>query len=345
MYNTDKHITAMRFSAMGDVAMTVPVVKAVLSQNPGLKITFVSRPLFAAMFKDIPGLSFFAVDFKGRHKGFGGLWRLFKDLKKLNIDALADLHNNLRTQILSRFFRLSGKAVVHLDKGRSDKQKAVRLKNKELKPLKHNTERYADVFRKLGFSVKLSHHLERVHPGENKQVDLLAGEKSCCWVGISPFAQHIGKIYPPEKMEALISLLSVKDVKIFLFGGGSQEQAVCEAWEKKFKNIVSTVSRISLEEELILIAKLDVMLSMDSAGMHLASMQGVPAVSIWGSTHPFLGFHGYGQPDENIVQNPICCRPCSRYGKTPCYRPERDYACLNLITSQEILEKLSKYIS
>ena len=335
----------MRFSAMGDAAMTVPVIKAVLRQNPTLKITFVSKPLFAAMFKDIPRLSFFAVDFEGRHKGFAGLWRLFRDLRPLNIDALADLHNNIRSQILSKFFMLAGKTIVHLDKERSDKKKAVRLKNKELKPLKHNTERYADVFRKLGFTVTLSHHLERVHPRENLKLDQFSGVKSCSWLGISPFAQHIGKIYPAEKMEELIGLLSPKDIKIFLFGGGSQEQEICEAWEKKFGNVVSTVSRISLEEELDLIAKLDVMLSMDSAGMHLASMQGVPAVSVWGSTHPFLGFHGYGQPEENIVQNPIGCRPCSRYGKTPCYRPERDYACLNWITPQEILERLLPYVS
>src|SRR5690606_4223518 len=106
----------------------------------------------------------------------------------------ADLHNNIRSQVLSMFFSLAGKTVVHLDKGRSDKKKAVRLKNKELKPLKHNTERYADVFRKLGFTVTLSHHLERMHPKENLQLDQFWGVKSRSWLGISPFAQHKGKI-------------------------------------------------------------------------------------------------------------------------------------------------------
>jgi len=76
------HILVFRFSAMGDVAMTVPVIKAVLSQNPDLEITFVSRPDFEGFFKDIPRLNYFAADLNLEYKGFTGVLKLFRKLKK-----------------------------------------------------------------------------------------------------------------------------------------------------------------------------------------------------------------------------------------------------------------------
>ena len=99
----------MRLSAMGDVAMTVPVLRAFAVQNSQIKITVVSRPFFKPFFEGIPNLTFFAFDEKKRHKGFFGLWRLFQDLKALDIDAFADLHNVLRSKVVRNLFALSGK--------------------------------------------------------------------------------------------------------------------------------------------------------------------------------------------------------------------------------------------
>ena len=98
-----KHIAVMRLSAMGDVAMTVPVLRAFVKQYPEVKITVVSRPFFKPFFEGIPNLNFFAFDEKERHKGFLGLCRLFQDLKKLKIDAFADLHNVLSSKVVEHF--------------------------------------------------------------------------------------------------------------------------------------------------------------------------------------------------------------------------------------------------
>jgi ADP-heptose:LPS heptosyltransferase len=104
MSNTIKHIAVMRLSAMGDVAMTVPVLRAFVNQHPQVKITVISRPFFKPFFEGIPNLSFFAFDEKERHKGFLGLLRLFQDLKHLDIDAFADLHNVLRSKNRQKSF-------------------------------------------------------------------------------------------------------------------------------------------------------------------------------------------------------------------------------------------------
>ena len=104
----------MRLSAMGDVAMTVPVLRAFVSQYPEVKITVVSRPFFEPVFEGIPNVSFFAFDEKKRHKGFFGLLRLFQDLKDLHIDAFADLHNVLRSKVVRTLFAWSRKKTAFL---------------------------------------------------------------------------------------------------------------------------------------------------------------------------------------------------------------------------------------
>lgn len=341
---TPKHILAIRFSAMGDVAMTVPVIKAVLAQNPELKITFVSRAEFVDFFNDIPRLTYFPVDLNYEYKGFSGILKLFKTLKKnASYDAIADLHDNLRTKILRKLFRLSGQTYAYIDKGRAEKKLLTRFPGKILKPLKLTTERYADVFKKLGIQVKLDHQLIKNRQPLTDEILTITGEKTKPWIGIAPFAKHKGKIYPLDRTEEVIKALNNKDVNLFLFGGSMLEEEICMQWQQKYNTVTSLVRRITMEQELAIISQLDVMMSMDSAGMHLASLKGVPVVSVWGATHYYAGFLGYGQSENNIIADDIECRPCSIYGNKPCFR--KDYACLYNIQPETIITSLEKFIA
>lgn len=340
---TPRHLLVMRFSAMGDVAMTVPVIKALLDQHPDVVVTFVSRPGFSSFFSDIPRLNYFAVDFNTEYKGLPGLIKLFNLLKtKSAYSAVADLHNNLRSNVLGSLFKFSGAQVKSVDKGRKEKKLLTRFPGKVLKPLKRTPQRYADVFNSLGFPVELDYGLNKSIEPLTDEIKQVTGEKGQAWIGIIPFAQHIGKIYPEEKMETVLELLQSYKVKVILFGGTPRDKEICEEWERTYRNVVSTVNRLTMQQELTLISNLNVMLSMDSAGMHLASLRGVPAVSIWGATHHFAGFLGYGQSEENIVADDIACRPCSVYGDKPCFR--KDYACLHNITPEVIVNKLLKFV-
>jgi ADP-heptose:LPS heptosyltransferase len=338
-----KHILAVRFSAMGDVAMTVPVIKAVLNQNPELTITFVSRPEFAEFFKGIPRLTYFPADLNLHYKGFAGIIKLFRMLKKnAQYTALADLHDNLRTKVLRKLFRLSGLTYAYIDKGREDKKLLTRFPNKILKPLKLTTERYADVFKKIGFQVELDHQLIKKPQQLTGEILAITGKKTNTWIGIAPFAKHKGKIYPLDRTEEVIKSLNNKNVSLFLFGGSLLEEEICLQWQQKYNTVTSLVRRITMEQELAVISQLDVMMSMDSAGMHLASLEGIPVVSVWGATHHFAGFLGYGQSENNIIADDIECRPCSIYGNKPCFR--KDYACLYNIRPETIVDSLSKFI-
>ena len=294
------HIAVMRLSAMGDVAMTVPVLRAIVKQYPELKITVISRPFFKPFFEGIPNLSFFAFDEKVRHKGFLGLLRLFVDLKKQNIDAFADLHNVLRSKVMRTLFFLSGKKTAFTDKGRTEKAALTRAENKMFKQLPTMFERHVEVFKELGFPVDLTFP---IFPGRlelDKETRAIAGDKKQKWIGIAPFAQYESKVYPLDLLEQVINRLSATDYKIFLFGG-KQDVELLNVLGQNKENVITIAGKIKFQQELQLISNLDLMLSMDSGNAHIAAMYGIKVITLWGATHPYAGFAPFNQPSEYAV--------------------------------------------
>ena len=288
---------------MGDVAMTVSVIRAFVEQNPSVKIIFVSRPFYKPFFDGIPNVNFFAVDVQKRHKGFSGLVKLYFDLKKLNIDAVADLHNVLRSQIIRTFFALNGKRVAFTDKGRAEKRALTRAENKIFKPLKTIVERHVETFKKIGFSIDLSKPKFPRTPDISPDVLKITGEKeNQKWIGVAPFAQYQSKVYPRDLMQNVIdNLASDTNYKIFLFGGGSEEIEILNSFANGKENVINVAGKLELHQELILISNLDVMLSMDSGNAHIAAMLGIKVITLWGATHPFAGFAPFNQPAENCI--------------------------------------------
>lgn len=286
---------------MGDVAMTVPVLRAFVKQYPQVKITVISRPFFKPFFDDIPNVSFFAFDAKGKHKGFLGLLKLYKELKPLHVDAFADLHNVLRSKVIKRLFAFSGKPIAAVDKGRAEKKALLRPENKVFRQLPTMFERHAQVFGALGFPIDLSDPVFPPTKTLDENTSKIAGSKTQNWIGIAPFAQYDSKVYPQDLMQKVIDGLSKPDVKIFLFGGGKREIETLEMFANDKQNIIVVAGKLNFHEELQLISNLDVMLSMDSGNAHIAAMLGVKTVTLWGATHPFAGFAPFHQPTANAL--------------------------------------------
>ena len=319
-----QHIAVIRLYAMGDVAMTVPVLRAFVSQNPNVKITVISRPFFKPFFEGIPNLSFFAFDEKKRHKGFIGLLRLFQDLKALKIDAFADLHNVLRSKVVRTLFALSGKKTAFVHKARAEKAALTRSENKVFKPLATMFERHTKVFEELGFTVDLS---DPTFPKKavlsNAVLKILVGNEkipdfSGIKIGIAPFAQYDSKVYPLDLMQEVINKLAENTTyKILLFGGGKKEIELLNSLSKGKENVVVVAGQLKFQQELQLISNLDVMLSMDSGNAHIAAMLGVKVITLWGATHPFAGFLPFNQTMENALvsdRNLYPKLPTSVYG-------------------------------
>lgn len=327
-----KRILVIRFSALGDVAMAVPVVQALAQQHPDLDITFLSKRMCAPLFAKMPrNVRFVGIDPQAL-QSFGNL-RTFveNELDIRQFDYVADLHSVLRSFYIKWKARLHGAKIATIDKGHPDKRRLTRARHKRFVQLKNSTERYADVLQRLGFAVTLD-------------FTSLFAEKPASrhWVGFAPFARHKGKIYPTEKSEKVVELLSQRGWTVYLFGNGEREKTLLESWAEKYQNVVCTAGKSTLDDELALMNALDVMVSMDSANMHLASLTATPVVSVWGATHPYAGFMGWRQSADNAVQLDLPCRPCSTFGNKPCRRG--DYACLTGIAPETIVEKVEKIV-
>lgn len=305
--------------------MTVPVFREFLEQNPDVEIVMVSRNNFESLFADIPNVIFHGIDLDD-YKGFLGIRRLGKELLNLyHPDYVADLHDVIRSKILDKIYVRKGLKVFKINKGKEEKENLTDVWNLDKTRLKRTVERYADVFRDMGFKVELSHQLR---PKSNQKSG----------IGFAPFAQHKGKMLPLEKSFELVKILAEKNT-VYFFGGGKKETETLESWEKQIPNTKSLAGKLNLSEELHRISQLEVMISMDSANMHLASIVGTRCVSIWGATHPYAGFLGFGQSENDVVQiNDLTCRPCSVFGDKECYRG--DWACLEEINVQQIIDKI-----
>ncbi|WP_281309484.1 glycosyltransferase family 9 protein [Flavobacterium flavigenum] len=332
----------MRLSAMGDVAMTVPVLRAFLKQYPTVKLTVISRPFFKPFFDGIPNLEFFVFDEKERHKGFRGLLRLFRDLKKLQIDAFADLHNVLRSKVVSLLFALSGKKRATVDKGREGKKELTRAENKIFKQLPTMFERHTKVFDELGFPLDLSNPEFPEKAILSAEITDLIGQNYQKLIGIAPFAQYDSKVYPLDLMQEVISKLAEnKDQTILLFGGGKKEIEILDSLSKPFENVINVAGKIKFQQELQLISNLDIMLSMDSGNAHIAAMLGVKVVTLWGATHPYAGFLPFNQSLNNALtsdRNLYPKLPTSVYGNKIVEGYEN---AMRTITSESIVNLLN----
>ncbi len=339
-------VLVIRLSALGDVAMLIPVLYSAADAYPEEEFVLLTKSPLLPIFNHRPhNVAIIPVFAKGEHKGLSGLWKLIRQLTSTKIDKVADVHNVLRSQQIRRYFALKRKKTATIDKGRKEKKELTRRDHKILKPLKTSIERYHDVFRQLGYDFDIRFRTIFDYGGRNfNLIRQVTGEKSGNWVGIAPFAKHKGKLFPLEKTEEVIRILSARPhTKIFLFGG-KEEESHLENWASTYKNVTSVAGHFSFSSELLLMSYLDVMLTMDSGNMHLASLVNTPVISIWGATHPFAGFYGYGQNPEYTVQiSDLTCRPCSVFGNKPCFR--KDYACLEWITPGQIIESIEKILS
>ncbi len=353
-----EHILIIRFSALGDVAMTVPVVWSLAHQYPDIRITVLSRNSSRPLFEDLaPNVGFMGADLKREYRGIKGLNALYRRLTAKQFTHVADLHNVLRSEFLRMRFNLGSFKVEHIDKHRKGRRRLISGNNRLLEQQPTSFDNYTDVLEKLGFPIKIDFrsifgkgkgdltqlptpNSQRLRVGEQS-----SGMLSTLNIGIAPFAAHKGKIYPPELMQQVIEQLVElhPEARIFLFGRGKQEEEWFDKWCQRFKQCIFVGQHVvNMRQELILMSHLDVMLSMDSANMHLASLVDIPVVSVWGATHPYAGFMGWGQSMDNAIQEDLDCRPCSIFGQKQCRRG--DYACLNNIKPTTIVEKINSIL-
>lgn len=341
-----KHLLVIRLSAMGDVAMTVPVLLALTQQHPDVKITLLTRGFFKPMFSQLKNVTVFEADIKGKHKGIFGLHKLYKELKALKIDGVADLHNVLRSNILKVFFKTAHIPFIQIEKGRKEKKKLTALANKLFAPLKTTHQRYADVFNALGYSITFQNLTLLSAENISDSTQNSIGKDTKKWIGIAAYAAFSGKMYPLNLMEKVVSELNnTNRYKIILFGGGNTEKEQLNKWSSAYENAINMAGKVSFTEELAIISKLDLMLAMDSGNAHLAAMYGIPTTTLWGVTHPYAGFYPFAQDYENGLTSdrekyPLI--PTSVYGNK---FPEGYENVMQTISVESIIKKIDQLVN
>ena len=335
-----QHILVIRFSSLGDVAMTVPVISALIKSHPNAKISVLTKTQFTPLFKHLPTIEVIGVDLKKQYNGLLGLFQLSKKIKALRVNAVADLHYVLRTKVLRILLPRLNWAI--LDKGRKEKNQLIT--GKIFKPLKPIVERYADVFRHLGFDLSLSTPDFPTAQPLPKEIQSLLKECPQPYIGIAPFAAYSSKTYSLDKMKAVIDHFSKTGATVVMFGGGQTEVQKLNEIANLFPNVLSVAGRLSLDDELKLIGHLKVMLAMDSGNAHMAALMGVKVLTLWGVTHPYSGFKPYNQPLEYCLVSDLekfPKIPTSIYGNR---YPKGYEKAIESISEKEIIAAIEKIV-
>lgn len=323
-----KHLLVIRLSALGDAAILAPVVRAYAAANPDVRFTVAAPPLLEPLFNEMtPNVDFLGVNKKQNSRA------IYRQLKAVGADSVADMHrvnkvNRALTLLwLDETLHLHLRfRIRHLHKGRISRLLMINHIRKSARRPQYL--RYSDVFRRFGLNeTKLS--LPASQP------------PSYPTIGIAPFAQHKGKVWPFEYTCKLALMLAEEGVQVLLFGSRDEAQQL-ESLATQNNNITSLAGKLSFKEELDALRQLTLMVSMDSANMHFASAAGIPVVSIWGATHPTLGFYGFGQDPANAISAHLSCQPCSVYGKGRCRFG--DYRCLHAVKPEQVLEHIHQIL-
>lgn len=330
-----RRVLVVRFSALGDVAMTLPVIYSVALQYPQTTFIVVTRTRFSQLFINPPqNVEIYPVDLAHDYQGFRGLRRLIADLAALHPDAVADLHNMVRSWMIDNYFRLKNIPVAMVDKQRR-RRKALMGGAAEEQP--QYIDRYFEVFARLGMPAR--RQFTSLYPQggwPEPPVDINHPA-----IGIAPFARYFNKTYPLELMEQAIALLVAKGYHIYLFGAPGQEAAtlrrIADTYPGQCTNLAG---QFDMAQELATMAQMDVMVCMDSANQHIAALAGCPTITIWGSTTPACGFMAYGADLQNSLVAGLDCQPCTVAGSPSC--PKSTLACMMKIEPEMVVAKIER---
>jgi len=353
------HYLVIRQSSFGDVLLAHPVLAEVTRKYPKVKFTFLSNPIYKPFFENIDNLTYFGANTKKEYKGPSGIFKLKKDLINANsFDGIIDLHNVLRSRVLSKLLRIK---TYRIQKGRQEKRALTRRYSKAFNALKHTTQRYADVFSSAGLPVEIKQLSKELNNDKKSATTAYLDEKFAkskaskefkqfiasekkkykIFLAISPFSLQKMKCLPKKTMIELINVLKENiSTRIYLIGAPGEKKDI-EAFAKG-SNILNVAGKFTFYDEIALFHNLDLLITMDSANLHLAGLCNTRNLSIWGPTHPYSGFSPITTQSYLLQRDDLNCRPCSIYGNKPCYR--KDFACMNGIKAADIVKKIESIL-
>ncbi|MBA4853620.1 glycosyltransferase family 9 protein [Emticicia sp. BO119] len=309
----------LRFSSIGDIILTTPVVRCLKLQYPDAEVHFATKKQFRVLVENNPYIDkFFLLD--------GTLNSFIRNLQAENYNYVIDLHNNLRTSIIK--YRL-GKQSFRYNKLNFEKWLLVNLKINRLPDI-HIVDRNLETIEKLRIRND-NQGLDYFIPSDQEVnlVDIL--EDNQTFVAYAIGGQHFTKKLPTER---IIELCSKINEKIILLGG-KEDESTGEIVQHTLGNrIYNACGKYNLNQSASILKQAQYVISHDTGLMHIASALKKRIVSIWGNTVPEFGMYPY-QTEFSIIENKnLSCRPCSKIGYEKC--PKGHFKCMNDLVLNDI---------
>jgi len=342
--NHPEKILIMRFSSLGDIVLTTPVIKSLKQKFPQSKIFFLTRSQYQDVLKNDPNVfSLIKFDPVEKHKGISGFLKLIRELKTFNFVIMVDLHANLRSFFIRHL--LKTKIKIKYDKRWLTRFLLVHFKFFKVKP-RHTVDSYLKALKKI--NVNSSEKVPKIfldQKSENFSKDFFIEkkiEKDDIVVGIHPGARWETKRWTEEKFTKVCQILSQKaGLKIILFGDQKDQEVIERISSHTEDQKLFKAVNLPLNKFMSLIKRCDGFVTNDSGPMHIASALGVPVVAIFGPTHPQLGFSPMGSENMVLTAN-VKCSPCSLHGEKRCHKESR--FCMDLIEPEMVTDAVKRIL-
>ncbi|MDI6785366.1 MAG: lipopolysaccharide heptosyltransferase II [bacterium] len=336
-------ILIVRFSSIGDIILTTPILKALKEKYPEAKLFYVTKKEYIKLVELFPCVDYiFCLDSNNKIEG------LFKLIKKINlekIDLLIDLHYSLRSIIL--YYFSFAKYKLHYSKYRFIRFLRIFFKWRLLSKDIHVIDYYFKPLERLGINSNNREPELRINKDTQERIKeylkISGVTNNDLIIGICPGAKWETKRWPINKFvelgDKLISRLNAKVILI----GDLNDLLIGEKIEYLMMNKpINLIGKTSLSELVALVKWCNIIITNDSSPLHVASSLKVPSISIFGPTTLDFGFGPYGE-GHIVLEKDLSCRPCSSHGSKKC--PDQTFKCMKLITSDEVLQAVKKILN
>jgi ADP-heptose:LPS heptosyltransferase len=318
-----KKILIIRFSSIGDIVLTTPVIRCIKEQQPDIEIHYVTKKMFKGILEYNPYITKI-------HTIEKNISEVIADLKKENFDFVVDLNNNIRSLQIKR---LLGKPSSTFKKLNFKKWILVNFKINKM-PALHIVDRYMQTVSSIGI-VNDNEGLDYFIPEkDNVNISSLPASHQHGYIGFVIGAKHFTKQLPLEK---IISICKKINKPIILLGGKEDNSRAKEIANAVGDTIYNACGKFNLNQSASLVKQATKIITHDTGLMHIAAAFKKEIISVWGNTVPAFGFTPYlPNPKSKIVEvNNLPCRPCSKIGYDKC--PKGHFKCMMEIDENEIL--------
>ena len=344
MAESFRKILVIQTAFIGDAILTLPLLQSLKVHYPESSIDVIVVPRTAEIFAHHPAIGqIIQYDKRGNDRGLKGLWRLRNKLIGQKYDLVIVPHRSLRSAFLTWLLKPTMSIGFDKSAGHWLFKKTVRYNS-----LAHEIERNLSLLSPLKLP-EVGTGLPRLYPSKEdvQIIDSIVAENGLNRykniVAVAPGTIWNTKRWPSDRFAAVCRHIASENVAIVLVGGGEDTELCKEVLEaSQAKNVFSVAGKLSLLQSAELIRRCTVLISNDSAPMHIAVAVGTPVVAIFGATIPEYGFAPRGPFDIVLEMKGLPCRPCSIHGGTTC--PIKTFDCMLSIAPEIVVKNVRLFL-